>query len=166
MKKYFIIVCLISICFCEETTKRNSVNDIEIKAENMQYNTSRNQADASGSAILSYIVNKALVTLKADKLHAEFDESGNLTSAIAEGSVEIDYKDTKLLATKCVHDFNTNVAVCTGEDVQLLQDKNEVHGKEAALDIQAHVFTMQTDPQEQVSCVVYPKQKEEKNKNA
>jgi len=166
MKKYFIIVCLISACFGEEITKQNSANDIQIKAENMQYNTSRNQADASGSAILSYIVNNELVTLKADKLHAEFDKSGNLTSAIAEGGVEIDYKDTKLLATKCLHDFNKNVAVCTGEDVRLLQDKNEVHGTQATLDIQTHVFTMQTDSQEQVSCVVYPKQKGGKNKNA
>lgn len=154
MKKYFIVICFISVCFCKEAAK--SVSDIQIKAEHMEYNTSHNQADASGSAILSYVVNNGLVTLKADKLHAEFDESGNLISAIAEGSVEIEYKDTKLLAAKCTHNFNTNVAICTGEDVQLLQDKNELHGKEANLDIQAHVFTMQTDPQEQVSCVIYP----------
>lgn len=162
MKKYFIMITLLCVCVCGEAPKKDSVNDIQIKADNMQYNTAHNQADASGNAILYYIVNNSLVTLKAYDLHADFDEHGNLTSAIAKGHVEIEYKDTRLLATKCTHNFNENVAVCTGEDVQLLQDKNELHGKEATLDIQTHVFTMQTDPQEQVTCIVYPKKKEDK----
>ncbi len=159
----FLIVFLsISVCVCKESAPKNLANDIQIKADNMQYSTSRNHADANGNAILSYIVNDSLVTLKADDLHADFDEHGNLTSAVAEGHVEIEYKDTKLLATKCTHNFNANAAVCTGEDVQLLQNKDELHGRKATLDIQTHVFTMQADPQEQVTCVVYPKKKEDK----
>lgn len=161
VKRYFILALSISICVCEEPAK-DSADDIQIKADNMQYDTSHKHADASGNARLSYMVKKSLVTLKSNNLHAEFDDKGNLTSATAEGDVEIEYDNTKLYATKCVHHFNTNVAVCTGEDVRLIQNKNEVHGTKATLDIPTHVFTMQASQQGQVTCVVYPKQKEDK----
>ncbi len=161
MKKYFILALLINVCICEEPAPKNPANDIQIKADNMQYDTSHKHADASGNAKLSYMVKNSLVTLKSNNLHAEFDDKGNLTNAIAEGNVEIEYDATKLYATRCVHNFNTNVAVCTGDDVKLIQEKNEVHGTEATLDIATHVFTMQAS-QDQVTCVVYPKQKEDK----
>ena len=106
------------------------------------------------------MVKNSLVTLKSNNLHAEFDDKGNLTNTVAEGDVEIEYDTTKLYATKCVHNFGTNVAVCTGDDVTLTQEKNEVHGTEATLDITTHVFTMQAGQEDQVTCVVYPKQKE------
>lgn len=161
MKKYLILALSISMCVCEESVK-NSTDDIQIKADNMQYDTSHKYADASGNARLSYMIKNSIVTLKSNHLHAEFDDKGNLTNAIAEGDVEIEYDNTKLYATKCVHTFNTNVAVCTGNDVKLIQEKNEVHGTEATLDIPTHIFTMQASQQEQVTCVVYPKQKEDK----
>lgn len=161
VKKYLLLALSISICVCEES-KKDSAGDIQIKADNMQYDTSHKHADASGNARLSYMVKNSLVTLKSNNLHAEFDDKGNLTNATAEGNVEIEYDNTKLCATKCVHNFNTNIAVCTGDDVKLIQEKNEVHGTEATLDIPTHVFTMQASQQEQVTCVVYPKQKEDK----
>lgn len=151
----------INVCVCEEPAK-SPANDIQIKADNMRYDTSHKHADASGNARLSYKVKDSLVTLKSNELHAEFDDKGNLTEAIAEGSVEIEYGETKLYATKCIHHFDTNVAVCTGDDVHLIQEKNEVHGREATLDIGTHVFTMQASQEDQVTCVVYPKQKEDK----
>ncbi len=167
MKKYFILALFISVCVCEEPAKKkDAANDIQIKADNMQYDTSHKHADATGNARLSYVVNNALVTLKSNDLHAQFDDHGNLTNATAEGDVEIEYDNTRLYATKCVHDFNTNIAICTGDDVRLIQDKNEVHGKKATLDIPTHVFTMQASQEDQVTCIVYPKQKEDKNKNS
>lgn len=156
MKRAFLIIFCMASCFCEEMTSKNDIADnIQINAENMEYNTSQKEADAKGNVILRYIVNDTPVILKADSLHAVFDDHGNLVKAIVEGRVEINYKDTKLHATKCIHNFDQNTALCTGDDVELLQDKNELHGKEATLDIKAHVFTMQTDQQEQVSCLIY-----------
>lgn len=165
MKKYFILALSMSVCVCEEPAKepvKDPANDIQIKADNMKYDTSHKHADASGNARLSYMVKNSPVTLKSDDLHAEFDDKGNLTAATAEGNVEIEYDNTKLYATKCVHNFETNVAVCTGDDVHLIQEKNEVHGREATLDIGTHVFTMQASQEDQVTCVVYPKEKEDK----
>lgn len=161
MKKLVFVIFFSSSCFCEEITSKNDISDnIQINAENMEYNTSQKEADASGNVILRYFINGEPVILKAKNLHAVFDDAGNLMNAEAKGNVEIDYKATRLQATKCAHDFNQNIAVCTGNDVILLQDKNEVHGKSATLDIKAHVFTMQTDQQEQINCIIYPKHKE------
>ncbi len=160
VKKYFILALLVGICFGEAPQKKDPANDIKINADNMQYDTSHQQADAKGNVILTYVVKGSMVTLKAENLHAEFDDQGNLTAAEAEGKVEINYAETKLLATKCVHDFNANHAVCTGDDVTLIQEKNEVHGTEATLDIATHVFTMQASQEDQVTCIVYPKKKE------
>lgn len=163
MKKYFFLVLCISTYLCAEAESKDKdiANDIKINADSMQYDTSRQYADAKGNVRLSYVVNGLLVTLKASELHAQFDDQGNLISATAEGQVEIEYNDSKLYATRCAHNFNTNKAICTGEDVKLLQENNELHGKEATLDILTHVFTMQANQQDQVTCVVYPKQKEE-----
>lgn len=168
MKRYFILALFVSVCVCKEPKKvesiKDSASDIQIKADNMQYDTSHQHANANGNVQLSYIVKESFVTLKAHDLHAQFDEQGNLTNAVANGDVEIEYSSTKLYAQRCVHDFNTNQAVCTGEDVILIQDKNEVHGTEATLDIPTHVFTM-ANQQDQVTCVIYPKQKEVEYKN-
>jgi lipopolysaccharide transport protein LptA len=160
VKRYFILALSISVCIAAEPQKKDSANDIKINADNMQYDTSHQHADANGNVILTYLVKGSMVTLKAENLHAEFDDQGNLTTAKAEGKVEIDYAETKLLATQCVHDFNANHAVCTGDDVTLIQEKNEVHGTEATLDIATHVFTMQASQEDQVTCIVYPKKKE------
>lgn len=160
MKKYFILALSVGICFCEAPQKKDSTNDIKINADNMQYDTSHQHADANGNVKLSYVVKGSPVTLKANDLHAVFDEKGNLTNATAQGHVEIDYDGTKLFATECTHDFNANHAVCTGDDVTLIQEKNEVHGTEATLDIATHVFTMQASQEDQVTCIVYPKKKE------
>lgn len=153
-------------CFGKEVISKNDIVDtIQIKADNMEYNTDKKEADAAGNVFLHYVVNQALVVLKADNLHAIFDDDGNLIKAVAEGNVEIDHKDTKLLAAKCVHDFTMNTAVCFGDDVLIMKDKNELHGRLATLDIKNHVFTMQTDLQEQIRCIIYPN-KEQKNKNS
>ncbi len=151
VKRYFILALAISVCIAAEPQKKDPANDIKINADNMQYDTSHQHADAKGNVILTYLVKDSMVTLKAENLHAEFDDKGN---------VEIDYAETKLLATQCVHDFNANHAVCTGDDVTLIQEKNEVHGTEATLDIATHVFTMQASQEDQVTCIVYPKKKE------
>jgi len=157
MKRAFLVILCMASCFCEEMVSKNDIADnIQINAENMEYSTSQKEADAKGSVVLRYIVKGAQVILKADNLHVILDDHGNLIKAIAEGAVEINYKNTRLYAARCIHNFDQNTAICTGDDVKLLQDKNELHGKEATLDIQRHVFTMQTDQQEQVSCIIYP----------
>ncbi len=160
MKKYFILALFVGICFGEAPQKKDSTNDIKINADQMQYDTSHQHADASGNVKVSYVVKGSPVTLKTNDLHTVFDEKGNLTNATAQGQVEIDYDGTKLYATECTHDFNANHAVCTGDDVVLIQDNNELHGTKATLDIQTHVFTMQASQQDQVTCIVYPKKKE------
>ena len=172
MKSIIILILSVKFCFCEDPqkpTKNAPADDIQINADSMDYDTSQKHAQAKGNVTLSYKLKGLPIKLKADALQAQFDEHGKLLHAFAEGNVEIDYDKTILHATKCEHDFNKNKAICTGEEVKLIQrndgQNNEMLGKEATLDFPAQVFKMHSTGQEQISCVVYPKQKEKNHKN-
>lgn len=160
--KYIIILGIIagiSVSGTQPEEKKKLVDDIKINADTMEYDTSHQHADAKGNVTLSHVIKNIPINLKCNTLHVEFNKDGSLDRAIAEGDVEIDYNDTNLCASKCEHNFKTNHAVCTGDDVKLIQHKNEMHGTEATLDFPAQVFTMQSNDKAQISGVFYPKEK-------
>ena len=155
MKKFLIIAVLTTLCFCEEIPK-NALDDIQITADSMQYDTAHKQAHAHGNVKLTYKVKGTLVTLTATDLQAQFDDVGKLVKAIAQGQVEIEYDKTHLYAQTCTHNFNNSQTLCEGQDVKITQNNNELHGNKATLDFTTQVFTMHANEHDQITSVIYP----------
>ncbi len=146
---------LIGIGATEEMPKA-LLDNIQITADNMQYDPSNKSATAKGNVKLVYIINSLPVTLTSTILHAQFDDSGNLTNVTAEDNVEITYETSHLYAQTCTHDFDKQSTVCTGPDVILTKNNDKMHGNKATLDTSTQVFTMHTTGKNQVTGIIHP----------
>jgi lipopolysaccharide export system protein LptA len=146
---------LISVVGAEEMPK-SLLDNIQITADNMQYDPSNKSATARGNVKLVYMVNGLPVTLTSTTLHAQFDDSGNLTNATAEDNVEVTYDLSHLSAQTCTHDFKKQRTVCTGPDVVLTKNNDIMHGNVATLDISTQVFKMHATEKNQVTGIIHP----------
>ena len=155
VKKILLIVMLAVNCFGEKALKKLPDN-VQVTADNMEYDTQKKHANASGNVRLSYEIGGKSVVLTSDYLQAKFDDDGKLIEAIAKNNVAIIYDGSCLSAEVCTHDFNSQQALCTGSDVKLTQDKNELHGNSATIDFAGQVFTMRADGRHQITSVIYP----------
>ena len=172
MKKFLITAALTTACIGtappQAEAPKNILDNIQITADSMQYDTSRKHAHAHGNVKLIYKVKGQPVTLTATDLQAHFDEDGKLVKSVAEGNVEIETESengkSHLCAQTCTHDFNTHQVVCDGTDVKLTQKNNELLGNKATLDFDTQVFTMHADAKKQITSVIYP-EKEKRHKN-
>jgi len=164
VKKFLIIAILTAACVSEEAPK-NPLDNIQITADSMQYDTSHKHAQAQGNVRLTYMVKSMPVTLTATDLRAQFDDNGKLIDVVAEGNVKITYDETHLNAQTCTHNFNSQQAVCVGPDVKLTQNRNELHGNKATLDFATQVFTMHANESSQITSIIYP-EKEARHKNS